>query len=133
MEVRRLQGIVVTVGMALGVGLLCSATAAASPAWRIDALSNTTAAPGGTLDYLVQVTNVGGTDSDGGQLDLVATLPAGVKALSTASASADASFSCTGPGTIFRDRSCWVRSRCSTWCLRPTGWRDSASTSRGRS
>jgi uncharacterized repeat protein (TIGR01451 family) len=96
---RRLQGIVVTVGMAFGVGLLCSAmAAAASPAWRIDALSNTTAAPGGTLDYLVQVTNVGGADSDGGQVDLVATLPAGVTALSTANESADASFSCTGPG-----------------------------------
>jgi hypothetical protein len=96
---RRLPGIVVTVWMVLGVGLLCSATAAAaSPAWRIDALSNTTAAPGGTLDYLVQVTNGGGADSDGGQLDLVATLPAGVTALSTANASADASFSCTGPG-----------------------------------
>ena len=96
---RRLQGIVVTVGMALGVGLLCSATAAAaSPAWRIDALSNTRAAPGGTLDYLVQVTNGGDADSDGGQLDLVATLPAGVTALSTANASAGASFSCTGPG-----------------------------------
>jgi len=95
----RLQGIVVTVGMALSVGLPCSATAAAaSPAWRIDALSNTTAAPGGTLDYLVQVTNGGYADSDGGQLDLVATLPAGVTALSTANASAGASFSCTGPG-----------------------------------
>lgn len=95
---RRLQRIVVTVAMALGVGLLCSAAAAASPAWRIDALSNTTAAPGGTLDYLVQVTNGGNADSDGGQLDLVATLPAGVTALSTANASAGASFSCTGPG-----------------------------------
>jgi uncharacterized repeat protein (TIGR01451 family) len=96
---RRLQGFVVTVGMALGVGLLCSAAAvAASPAWRINALSNTTAAPGGTLDYLVQVTNVGGVDSDGGQLDLVATLPDGVTAVSTANASADASFTCAGPG-----------------------------------
>ena len=95
---RRLQGIVVTVAMALGVGLPCSATAAAaSPAWRIDALSNTTAAPGGTLDYLVQVTNPIGAVSDGSQLDLVATLPAGVTAVSTANESAGASFSCTGP------------------------------------
>ena len=99
MGARRLQGIAVTVGMALTVGLLCSATAvAASPQWRIDALSNTTAAPGGTLDYLVQVTNGSGLDSDGSQLDLVATLPPGVTALSTANASAGASFSCTGPG-----------------------------------
>jgi hypothetical protein len=96
---RRLRGIVVTVGMALGVVLPCAAAgAAASPAWRIDALSNTTAAPGGTLDYLVQVTNGGGSASDGSQLDLVATLPAGVTAVSTANASAGASFSCTGPG-----------------------------------
>lgn len=99
MMVRRsLRGIVATVGIAWAVGLLCAAAAAAAaPAWRIDALSNTTAAPGGTLDYLVQVTNGGGGDSDGGQLDLVATLPAGVTALSTANASAAASFSCTGP------------------------------------
>jgi uncharacterized repeat protein (TIGR01451 family) len=95
---RRLLGIVVTVGVALG-GLLCSATAAvASPAWRIDALSNTTAAAGGTLDYLVQVTNTGFAASDGGEIDLVATLPAGVTAVSAANASAGASFSCTGPG-----------------------------------
>jgi uncharacterized repeat protein (TIGR01451 family) len=94
---RRLQGFVTTVGIALGVGLLCSVTAVASPAWRIDALSNTTAAPGGTLDYLVQVTNVGDADSDGTQLELVATLPAGVRAVSTANASAGASFSCSGP------------------------------------
>ncbi len=96
---RWLRGIVVTVGMALGAGLLSSATAAAaSPAWRIDALSNTTAAPGATLDYLVQVTNVGSADSDGSPLTLVATLPAGVTAVSTTNASAGASFSCIGPG-----------------------------------
>lgn len=96
---RRLQGIVATVAMALAVGLLCAATAAAAaPGWRIDALSNTTAAPGGTLDYLVQLTNVSGADSDGGQLELVATLPDGVRAVSTANASADASFVCRGPG-----------------------------------
>ncbi|HEX4805065.1 MAG TPA: hypothetical protein VFU94_04120 [Conexibacter sp.] len=95
---RRLRGIVVTLAMAAGACLLCSAAATASPAWRIDALSNTTAAPGGTLDYLVQVTNVGDADSDGGELDLVAALPAGVTAVSTANASAGSSFSCTGPG-----------------------------------
>ncbi|HEU4721748.1 MAG TPA: hypothetical protein VFS59_10340, partial [Gemmatimonadaceae bacterium] len=95
---RRLRGIVAMVCMALGAGLLSSAPAVAAPTWRIDALSNTTAAPGGTLDYLVQVTNVSGADSDGSQLELVATLPDGVTALSTANASADASFSCTGPG-----------------------------------
>jgi hypothetical protein len=92
---RRLQGIVASGGMALSVSLLCLATAAAAaPGWRIDALSNTTAASGGTLDYLVQVTNESAATSDGGQLDLVATLPDGVRALSTASVS----FSCTGPG-----------------------------------
>ena len=81
----------------LGMSLLCSGTAAAAPAWRIDALSNSTAAPGQTLDYLVQVTNVGDGASDGSQLALVATLPADVTALSTANASTGTSFSCTGP------------------------------------
>lgn len=92
---RRLQGIVVTVGIALGVSLPFAATAAAAgPAWRIDALSNTTAAPGGTLDYLVQVTNGDSADSDGGPVGLVATLPPGLTAVSTANESAGASFSC---------------------------------------
>lgn len=88
-----------TIALALSAGLPCSATAAAaSPAWRVDALSNTTAAPGGMLDYLVQVTNDGSAASDGSPLDLVATLPAGVTAVSTADASAGTSFSCSGPG-----------------------------------
>jgi len=95
---RRLQGLVVTVALVLGAGLLSSAAAASSPTWRIDALSNTRAAPGGTLDYLVQVTNVGYEASDGSQLAVVATLPDGVTAVSAANASAGANFSCTGPG-----------------------------------
>ena len=84
------------VAIALGVGLPCSATAAAA-GWRIDALSNTTAAPGGTLDHLVQVTNVAETASDGGPVALVARLPPGVTAVSTANESAGASFACSGP------------------------------------
>jgi hypothetical protein len=39
--------------------LACTCTAAAAPAWRIDTLANTTAAPGNSFQYVIQITNVG--------------------------------------------------------------------------
>jgi hypothetical protein len=44
--------------------LLCvtsQAHAAVAPSWRVDALANTTAAPGGQIRYLVQLKNMGGS------------------------------------------------------------------------
>jgi hypothetical protein len=45
--------------MAASLSAAAGASAATGPAWRIDAISNTTVAPGGRLNYLLQVTNVG--------------------------------------------------------------------------
>jgi hypothetical protein len=54
---------------------LGAGSAGAAVAWRVDALSDTTVAAGGDLDYLVQVTNVG---DDPAFAQLTVTLPAGV-------------------------------------------------------
>ena len=53
----------------------------ASPAWRVDAISNSTVAPDSDLAYLVQVTNVGETNTSG-EYKVLATLPAHVSAVS---------------------------------------------------
>jgi hypothetical protein len=61
----------------LGVGV---SAAAATTAWRIDALGNSTAAPGGTLDYVIELRNVGDDFLFGGfePISLTGTLPAGL-------------------------------------------------------
>jgi uncharacterized repeat protein (TIGR01451 family) len=69
----------------LGVALLALAApiAGAAPAWRIDALANSTAAPGSTLDYVVEIRNVGDADFDGSAepISFTGTLPAGLTIL----------------------------------------------------
>jgi hypothetical protein len=82
----------------LGFAACSSALADGPPAFRLDSLANTTAAPNGTLDYLVQVTNVGGSDTDGSPVDIVATLPTGLTAVATSNANSVSNFSCSGPG-----------------------------------
>jgi hypothetical protein len=69
--------------LALVVGCLvvCSVPAFAAQAWRIDSLSDTTAAPGATYEYLVQVTNVGDADMDGSEIDVIGALPSGITAV----------------------------------------------------
>jgi hypothetical protein len=60
-----------------------AAPATAQPAWKIDSLANSTAAPGGTTDFLIQLTNVGDAVADGTTGDpivLTATLPPGMTA-----------------------------------------------------
>jgi hypothetical protein len=78
---------------------LASAAASAQPAWRIDSLSNTTAAPGGSMNYLVQVTNTGDQGADG-TLDpivLGGSLPSGVQAQSiTVTGSQGQALDCSG-------------------------------------
>jgi hypothetical protein len=84
--------------LATVLALACSAPALADgPAWRIDSLSNTTAAPGTTFDDFVQITNVGTADTDGSEIDVIATLPPGVSAVSAANGPVS-NFTCTGPG-----------------------------------
>ncbi len=58
------------------------AVAATGPVWRLDALSNSSVAPGATLDYVVQATNVGDTTADGATqpITITASLPEGIVA-----------------------------------------------------
>lgn len=62
---------------------LAPAAGAAAPAWRLDVLSNTTAAPGATHTWIVQATNVGDAEADlaAHPLQLTGTLPAGLGVL----------------------------------------------------
>jgi len=70
----------------LGLALLAawtSAASAAAPAWRLDVQADTAVAPGGTLTYVVQMTNVGDAPADpvNHPLTFTATFPPGVTAL----------------------------------------------------
>jgi uncharacterized repeat protein (TIGR01451 family) len=65
-----------TCALVIGVVFGWSSSAFGSPVWKIDAMSNTTVAPGGQLNYIVQVTNVGGDPGFAPQLAV--TLPAGM-------------------------------------------------------
>jgi uncharacterized repeat protein (TIGR01451 family) len=75
-----------------------AATALAAPAWRIDSLSNTTAPPGGTLNYHVQAFNVGDAATDGSDITLTATLPSGLTFASETDAGG--TWSCTGSTVV---------------------------------
>lgn len=75
----RLLALVGTVVLLL---LATSAVASADRAWRIDAMSNTTAQPGTTFDYIVQVMNIGSEDMTGDPIELLADLPDGTTAVS---------------------------------------------------
>lgn len=74
-------------GILLGVLLLAASGAgsasAAAPAWRLDVQADTVAAPGSTLTYVVQMTNVGDAAIAAGEhpLTFTATLPSGLTAL----------------------------------------------------
>ncbi|MBS1869466.1 MAG: hypothetical protein JSS99_07355 [Actinobacteria bacterium] len=61
-----------------------AARAAPAPAWRLDVLSDTTAAPGATHTWVVQITNVGDAPADGATtpIALSGVLPDGLTILS---------------------------------------------------
>jgi uncharacterized repeat protein (TIGR01451 family) len=69
--------------LALALLAAWASAAAAAPAWRLDVQADTTAAPGSTLTYSVQITNVGDAAADPASypLTFTATLPSGVTAL----------------------------------------------------
>jgi uncharacterized repeat protein (TIGR01451 family) len=78
--VRRHLVVVTSLAIAL-LGALASA-ASAGPVWRVDPLATTTAAPGETLQYTVQMTNDGDAPADatGDPWTLTVTLPPGLAA-----------------------------------------------------
>ena len=102
-----------------GLGaLVLLATAAsmavAGPAWRVDPLATTTAAPGDPLKYLVQLTNKGDAAADAtvSPITFTGTLPAGLTVVSVDNASFNAwdcssvvsgaaSFRCTDSSDVF--------------------------------
>jgi len=62
---RRLRRDVRTLLLAVAITLLSAAPALAAPQWLLDANANSTAAPGGTIDYHLQLTNIGDAQADG--------------------------------------------------------------------
>ena len=87
---------IVTLFLLVWVALLTSAAgrvapAVAAPAFRLDALMNTTAAPGQDVSLLGQVTNVG-TQAASGPASILITLPRGITGVSM---SVGGGFSCT--------------------------------------
>jgi uncharacterized repeat protein (TIGR01451 family) len=73
----------VLLGACAGASGPASAAPAPAPAWRLDVQADTTAAPGSTLTYVVQMTNVGNAAVDpvGSPLTFTMTLPRGLTAL----------------------------------------------------
>jgi hypothetical protein len=65
------------------LGAWAPAAPAAAPAWRLDVQADTAVAPGGTLTYVVQMTNVGDAPADpvNHPLTFTAAFPQGVSAL----------------------------------------------------
>jgi hypothetical protein len=61
---------------------LFAGPASAQPVWRINSVANTTVAPGGTFNYLVEIANVGDSDANpsGHPITFTATMPSGVSA-----------------------------------------------------
>jgi uncharacterized repeat protein (TIGR01451 family) len=82
--VRRTLGVAAAAAFALAAAPSASAAAPApAPAWRIDVASNTTAAPGATHTFLVQVSNTGTAVADDASDPIVVsgTLPDGLSVL----------------------------------------------------
>jgi hypothetical protein len=106
---RRLRRDVRALLLAVAITMLSAAPAVAAPQWLLDANANSTAAPGGTIDYHVLLINIGDSQADGTGGDPIvfrASLPPEVRAtgvvlilppFGTFDASV-AGWSCTGDG-----------------------------------
>ena len=69
-----------TIALTFMVSLLWTAQAVAQPQWRMDAIANSTVAPGETVPYVAQATNVGDQPTDGSDVTMTVTLPVGMTA-----------------------------------------------------
>src|SRR3569832_467285 len=110
---RTLTATVALLGALVALALAAPAAFAQTPAYRIDTMTATTAAPGLTMQYLMQVSNVGDADGsvpadptcdpntpplDDGCLVITASLPAGLTGTGITGGGFDSS-RCTGLGT----------------------------------
>jgi hypothetical protein len=99
--------------LALALAVPTAAQASEAPAWRIDSIADTTVAPGGSLEYLLQVTNISRFDApapadptcnpsgppmDPDCLTITAKLPAGLTATAISSVYGSGFFNCAGLG-----------------------------------
>src|SRR6266511_2816144 len=74
---------------AIMVVLCCSASAFGAVIWRLASTSNTTVAPGGQLEYVVQIFNDGDEDTNGADASFTATFPDALTVVSAPSVIAD--------------------------------------------
>ncbi|HEV3094646.1 MAG TPA: hypothetical protein VGY30_09055 [Solirubrobacteraceae bacterium] len=63
----------------MGLGATTSALASTGPAWKAASMSDTTAQPGGTLDYEAWFRNTGDASMDGSPITVTVTLPPGLR------------------------------------------------------
>jgi uncharacterized repeat protein (TIGR01451 family) len=73
-----------TVLAVVAIMVMMASVASAAPKLQVFSTSNTTAPPGGTINYYLTVSNVG-DETTSGDLKLQATFPAGITAVSSAS------------------------------------------------
>jgi hypothetical protein len=101
---RSRTNLIVAVACVTAFLLINAAVASANVVWRLDSLSNSTVAPGGTLDYNLQVTNIGTTATDGGvtPITLTVNLPTGLSFVGQSSPppSGNQDWSCGGTTTV---------------------------------
>ena len=95
---RTLLGTSLMLAMAVVMMLASAAPATAATVLKVDSASNTTAPPGGTIDYNLQITNTGTDPTDGTPITLTATLAPGLTFASEADVSG--SWSCSGTTVV---------------------------------
>jgi hypothetical protein len=85
--------------LVLGLLLAPGVARAAQAVWRVESLSNSMMAPGGSFTYIVQVNNVGDESTDGSPFTVEVALPTGITAVS-ASNGPGGEWDCVGPGGV---------------------------------
>jgi uncharacterized repeat protein (TIGR01451 family) len=97
-----------------------SASAAAAPTWRLDSIANSTAAPGETFQYVVELRNMGDVTANASvsPITFTGTLPAGLTVSSAFSPNSgldcsslvpgDVTFSCTDTGGQYEPKLAFV-------------------------
>jgi hypothetical protein len=104
----RRSGLLLALTAALALQLLGAASALGAVSWQLVSSSNTTVAPGGSLEYLVQIRNEGSDATDGSEVKFTATFPPGLEPTSFNAEEvsgfscgiADQTLTCEGPANF---------------------------------